>query len=93
MSQNTVLESQGDFPLESTSHTVPPTPAVLPPLPANAGPAPAADPVRSLTEAWYASAPSDAWTPVRRPFDAQYWACWFVAIVLPLVLAYLLLTR
>ena len=31
--------------------------------------------------------------PVRRPFDAQYWACWVVATVFPILMAYLWITR
>jgi hypothetical protein len=30
---------------------------------------------------------------VRRPFDAQYWACWVVATVFPILMAYLWITR
>ena len=30
---------------------------------------------------------------VRRPFDAQYWACWVVTTVGPVALAYLWITR
>lgn len=84
MSQNTVLESQGDFPPESASCTVPPTPIVA---------AVVTDPVRALTEAWYRQPESAFAVPVRRPFDAQYWACWLVAVVFPTLVAYLLLTR
>lgn len=82
MSQNTVLESQGDFPPEYTSGAVPsPLPTIT------------ADPVRTLAEAWYRQSASDWSAPVQRPFDAQYWACWLVAVVFPALVAYLLLTR
>jgi hypothetical protein len=30
---------------------------------------------------------------IRRPFDAQYWACWVVATVFPVLMAYLWITR
>lgn len=32
-------------------------------------------------------------TPARRPFDAQYWACWAVAVVYPLLVVYLWVSR
>ena len=83
MSQNTVLESQGDFPPEAASRAVPPAPF------ANT----MTDPIRSLTEAWYRQPESAFAHPVARPFDAQYWACWLVAVLFPTVVAYLLLTR
>lgn len=53
----------------------------------------AADPVGALAQAVQRPA---AWGPgghTRRPFDAQYWACWVVAVLFPTVVAYLLLTR
>ncbi|WP_375430066.1 hypothetical protein [uncultured Friedmanniella sp.] len=83
MTQNTVLESQGDFPVEPASGAVPPSTSV--PL--------TLDPVQSLTEAWYRQPESAFAVPVRRPFDAQYWACWLVAVLFPVLVAYLLLTR
>jgi hypothetical protein len=82
MTQNTALESKGDFPPEYTSRAVPPELSSL-----------TSDPVRSLAEAWHRQSALDWAVPVRRPFDAQYWACWLVALVLPAVVAYLLLTR
>lgn len=30
---------------------------------------------------------------VRRPFDAQYWACWVAATAFPVLMAYLWITR
>jgi hypothetical protein len=92
MTQNTVLGSKGYFPPEYTSGAVPPelssvTSSPLPTEPVTL------DPVRSLAEAWYRQAATDWAVPVRRPFDAQYWACWLVAVVFPVVVAYLLLTR
>jgi hypothetical protein len=30
---------------------------------------------------------------LRRPFDAQYWACWVVATLFPVLMAYLWITR
>ena len=84
MSQNLLLDSQGDFTPESTSDTLPrPTPDQT-------------DAVQVLTRALHSSptftqpvGPSHR----RRPFDAQYWACWMVAVVWPLLMAYLLVTR
>lgn len=98
MSQNTVLESQGDFPPGSTSRTVLPqlsvaAPFCAGPVASTPKPAVALDPVRSLAEAWYAQSAADWSAPVRRPFDAQYWACWLVTLVLPALVAYLLLAR
>lgn len=81
MSQNTVAENQGDVPLELTSRAVPHE------LPTTI------DPLRSLAETWCRQSAVDWSVPVRRPFDAQYWACWLVAVVFPLLIAYLLLTR
>jgi hypothetical protein len=31
--------------------------------------------------------------PIRRPFDAQYWACWLVTTLFPVVLVYLWVTH
>jgi len=84
MSQNLLLDSQGDFPPESTSDTLPrSSPNQI-------------NPVQVLTRALNSSptfiepvGPSRR----RRDFDAQYWACWLVAVVWPLLLAYLLITR
>ncbi|WP_375424554.1 hypothetical protein [uncultured Friedmanniella sp.] len=89
MSQNTVLDSQGAFPPEYTSRAVPPELSVVPVGPA----APAVDPVRSLAESWHRQSASDWSVPVQRPFDAQYWACWLVAVVFPVLVGYLLLAR
>lgn len=107
MTQNTVLGSKGGFPPEYTSGAVPPelssvalSSAALPPATLSAatlspgmGDAVILDPVRSLAEAWHREAAADWSVPVRRPFDAQYWACWLVAVVFPVLVAYLLLAR
>ena len=50
------------------------------------------DPVRVLAEA--IQRPGSALrrlpgTPAKRPFDAQYWACWTVTLLSPAVVAYL----
>lgn len=85
MSQNAVLDTQGDRPDDragdvSTARLT--TSAV--------------DPVRALTEA--VQRPGGPLhrlpgTRTKRPFDAQYWACWVVAVVYPLLMAYLWFTR
>lgn len=92
MTQNTALESKGDFPPEYTSRAVPPelSPVTLTPNPLTPV---TSDPVRSLAESWHRQSPADWAAPVRRPFDAQYWACWLVALVFPLLVAYLLVTH
>lgn len=94
MSQNTVLESQGDVPPESASRTVPSalTTTVSSSTTSSSSSTTAVDPVRSLAEAWYRH-PDAFSVPVPRLFDAQYWACWLVAVVFPILVGYLLLTR
>ena len=53
------------------------------------------DPVRVLSEA--VQQPGSALrrlpgTPAKRPFDAQYWACWVATALLPVVVAYFWMT-
>jgi hypothetical protein len=82
MSQNAVLKSQDGPP--------------QPPRPTTGEVLPQIDPVRSLSESVHRFADQAGnvsdWHR-RRGFDAQYWACWVMALVYPLLLAYLLLTR
>lgn len=99
MSQNTVLQSQGDLPHESASHALTSAAITASSTAGSTSSGTAAvvpmtiDPVRALTQAWYRQPVELQTAPVARPFDAQYWACWLVAVVLPVVVGYLLLTR
>jgi len=84
MSQNLLLDSQGDFTPESTSDTLPRSTRDQ------------TNPVQVLTRALYRSpvlTEPVGQSRTRRAFDAQYWACWLVAIVWPLLMAYLVITR
>ena len=81
---------------------VEPAPAVVEPAPAVVEPVPAApdrddlDPLGVVLVALQRPQhPLPGWPDHRaKPaFDAQYWACWAVAIVYPLLVAYLCLTR
>jgi hypothetical protein len=86
MAQNAVLHPQADLPEE------PERPVAVPPA---RRPEPI-DPVLSLVESFQRQdgmLDRYAETPHKRPFDAQYWACWVVAVVYPLLVAYLCLTR
>ena len=77
MSQNVVL---GDPPSDPLGRTVSPVPSA------------SVDTVRALSEVVHRSlAVSGGAVRGRqpRPFDAQYWACWLVALVLPMVVVYL----
>ncbi len=96
MSQRVVLDTPGDRPDETG------IPVLLPPsgrtLPtAETTPSSLAlDPVRALAET--VQRPGglmyrEPGTRTQRPFDAQYWACWVVVVVLPLLMTYLWLTR
>lgn len=83
MTQNVVLDGQGELRPEPSS--IPLSGAVQ---------APSIDPVPLLAEAcWRQAALLTPAVPVKRPFDAQYWACWLVTAVFPVVLGYILLTR
>ena len=84
MIRHAVLDAQGDSPREQSSpvHQEDVTVDV--------------DVVQALLEA--VQRPGNALelppgTRVRRPFDAQYWACWVVATVFPVLMAYLWITR
>jgi hypothetical protein len=84
MIQNAVLDAQVDSLREQT-----------PPLPQEAVAA-EVDVVQELLEAVHR--PGSALAPlpdvrVRRPFDAQYWACWVAATVSPVLMTYLWITR
>ena len=86
MSQNVVLGTEGDRP-DETGRTVRAAEAAAPT---------ALDPVRALSES--IARPGnllhrEPGTRTKRPFDAQYWACWVVAVVYPLLMAYLWFTR
>ncbi|SDT40013.1 hypothetical protein SAMN04488543_4167 [Friedmanniella luteola] len=85
MSQDVVLDTQGDRPDETAGkvRTAPSAPSSV-------------DPVRALTES--IQRPGGLMyrvpgTRTKRPFDAQYWACWVVALVYPVLMAYLWITR
>ena len=83
MSQNVVLGTEGDR-SEGVDQAVRPTPAT------------ALDPVRALSESIQRPGGLMYREPgvrTKRPFDAQYWACWVVAVVCPLLMAYLWSTR
>jgi hypothetical protein len=84
MIRNAVLDAQGEGPLEQSSpvHQEDVTADV--------------DVVQALLEAVHRPGnalelPPD--TRVRRPFDAQYWACWVAATLFPVLMAYLWITR
>lgn len=54
------------------------------------------DPVETLHHAFFRPESSVAHPGAdrhRRPFDAQYWACWLVTVTFPVLVAYLLITR
>jgi hypothetical protein len=84
MTQNVVLDTQGARP-DETGRT----------FRASAMSRPSVDPVRALAESMRSAALAHpgAGTRSTRPFDAQYWACWVVAVVFPLLLTYLWFTR
>ncbi len=76
-----VLESEGNQP-DDTGVTA----ADLPGLGSLAGPLPqTAASGGLLFQQLAATSP--------RPFDAQYWACWATAVLLPLLMAYLWFLR
>jgi hypothetical protein len=96
MSQRVVLDTQGDRPDETgTTVLAPPTGRTV--STAETTPASLAlDPVRALAES--VQRPGGLMyrqpgTRTQRPFDAQYWACWVVAVAFPLLMAYLWLAR
>ena len=86
MAQNAVLHPQADLPEEPERTVAVRLAAVPEPV----------DPVLSLVKSFErrdGMRDGYAATPHKRPFDAQYWACWVVAVVYPLLVAYLCLTR
>ena len=86
MSQNVVLGTEGDRP-DETGRTIRAAGPVAPT---------ALDPVRALSESIQRPGGLMYREPgvrTKRPFDAQYWACWVVAVVYPLLMAYLWFTR
>jgi hypothetical protein len=95
MRQN-VLDTQGVRSNEIVRAGASPTAAGPATSPTTAGVVSAALPAPDLVRV-----PADtAWwsgerraSTYQRPFDAQYWACWVFAVVYPLLLAYLWLTR
>ena len=81
MGQGVALERQDEVPQESSGSR-----PSGPPRPVDE-----TDPLAGLVQVLHRSADVVG----RRPqaFDAQYWACWVVAVALPLLVAYLLWTR
>jgi hypothetical protein len=82
MIRDAVLDAQGDVPLEQSSpvHQEDVTADV--------------DVVQALLEAVHRPGNACELPPgARRPFDAQYWACWVVATAFPVLMAYLWITR
>lgn len=81
MSQGVTVEPQGEVPPGASGvRSSGPTPPLA-----------ETDPVGVLLQVLHRS--DDVVGPRPRPFDAQYWACWVVAVALPLLVAYLLWTR
>ena len=79
-----VLDAQGDGPPELSSPVL------------QEGVTAEVDGVRALLDALHRPGSALELAPgtrSRRPFDAQYWACWVVAAVFPVLAAYLWITR
>lgn len=83
MSHGLGLDPQGDFPLDLTGYPVPGATQTVNEV----------DPVRALTRVMHRSNEAAGLRRRNRPFDAHYWACWVVAVVWPLLMAYLLFLR
>jgi hypothetical protein len=84
MIRDAVLDARGESPLEQSS------PVHQEDVVADV------DVVQALLEAVHRSGHPLELSPgasVRRPFDAQYWACWVAATVAPVLMTFLWITR